>query len=76
MDEAQMKQRTKEFAKQIIKHCRELPNNREGRLIGDQIFRAGTRPVAVGLGPSLFQNWLSSRKRQTKHCFGLRSSKK
>jgi four helix bundle protein len=46
MDEAQMKQRTKEFAKQIIKHCRELPNNREGRLIGDQIFRAGTSVAA------------------------------
>jgi four helix bundle protein len=41
-----MKQRTKEFAKQIIKHCRELPNNREGRLIGDQIFRAGTSVAA------------------------------
>ena len=37
-----MKKRTKEFAKEIIKLCRKLPNNREGRLIGDQIFRSGT----------------------------------
>jgi hypothetical protein len=31
MDEAQMKKRTKEFAKEIIKLCRKLPDNREGR---------------------------------------------
>jgi hypothetical protein len=31
-----MKQRTKDFAKEIIELCRKLPNNREGRLIGDQ----------------------------------------
>ena len=37
-----MKDRTKQFAKQIIKLCREMPNNREGRLIGDQLFRSGT----------------------------------
>ena len=37
-----MKRRTKEFAKEIIKLCRALPNNREGRLIGDQMFRSGT----------------------------------
>ena len=42
MNEAQMKKRTKEFAKEIISLCRKLPNNREGRLIGDQIFRSGT----------------------------------
>ncbi|MBN1550456.1 four helix bundle protein [bacterium] len=42
MNEAQMKQRTKEFAKEIIRLCRKLPHNREGRLIGDQIFRSGT----------------------------------
>jgi four helix bundle protein len=46
MDEAQMKRRTKEFAKKIIMLCRELPNNREGRLIGDQIFRSGTSVAA------------------------------
>ncbi len=42
MDERVMKRRTKEFAKEIIRLCRKLPNNREGRLVGDQIFRAGT----------------------------------
>ena len=31
MDEAQMKKRTKEFAKEIIKLCRKLLDNREGR---------------------------------------------
>ena len=46
MNEAQMKDRTKEFAKNIIQLCRELPNNREGRLIGDQIFRSGTSVAA------------------------------
>ena len=46
MNEDQMKQRTKEFAKQIIKLCRQLPNNREGRLIGDQLFRSGTSVAA------------------------------
>ena len=42
MNEAQMKKRTKEFGKEIISLCRKLPNNREGRLIGNQIFRSGT----------------------------------
>jgi len=42
MNQAQMKNRTKEFAKQIIKLCRQLPETREGRLIGNQIFRSGT----------------------------------
>jgi four helix bundle protein len=46
MDEAQMKQRTKEFAKKIITLCRQLPDNREGRLIGNQIFRSGTSTAA------------------------------
>jgi four helix bundle protein len=41
-----MKRRTKEFAKEIILLCRKLPNNREGRLIGDQIFRSGTSIAA------------------------------
>ena len=30
MNEEQMKHRTKEFAQQVIKLCRQLPNNREG----------------------------------------------
>ena len=46
MDKTEMKQRTKDFAKEIIRLCRKLPNNREGRLIGDQIFRAGTSVAA------------------------------
>lgn len=37
-----MKERTKEFAKEIIRLCRRLPGNREGRLIGNQIFPSGT----------------------------------
>jgi four helix bundle protein len=37
-----LKKRTKEFAKSIIDLCRALPDNREGRRIGDQIFRSGT----------------------------------
>ena len=46
MDQIEMKRRTKEFAKEIIRLCRELPTNREGRLIGDQIFRSGTSIAA------------------------------
>ena len=46
MNEEQMKKRTKEFAKSIIKLCRLLPDNREGRLIENQIFRSGTSIAA------------------------------
>ena len=46
MDERQLKNRTKAFAKGIIDLCRKLPNNREGRLIGNQIFRSGTSVAA------------------------------
>ena len=46
MNEAEMKKRTKNFAKEIIKLCRKLPYNREGRLIGNQIFRSGTSVAA------------------------------
>ena len=42
MDREGMKNRTKEFAKLIILLCRQLPDTREGRLIGAQLFRAGT----------------------------------
>jgi four helix bundle protein len=42
LDKEEMKNRTREFAKRIINLCRHLPNNREGRLIGDQLFRSGT----------------------------------
>jgi four helix bundle protein len=37
-----MKDRTKKFGKQIIYLCRKLPKNREGYLIGNQIFKSGT----------------------------------
>ncbi|MFH1124834.1 MAG: four helix bundle protein [Pseudomonadota bacterium] len=46
MNETQMKNRTKKFAKEIIRLCRKLPDNREGRLIGNQIFRSGTSVAA------------------------------
>ena len=42
MNQEQLKKRTKEFAKQIIRICRQLPETREGRLIGNQLFRSGT----------------------------------
>ena len=42
MDQEQMKKRTKEFAKRVINLCRQLPNTRDGRLIGNQLFRSGT----------------------------------
>jgi len=46
MNESQMKMRTKDFAKGIIMLCRQLPDNREGRLIGNQVFRSGTSVAA------------------------------
>ena len=46
MNEEQMKKRTKDFAKEIIELCRKLPKNREGNLIGNQIFRSGTSVAA------------------------------
>ncbi len=42
MNQEEMKKRTKDFAKRVINMCRQLPETREGRLIGNQIFRAGT----------------------------------
>ena len=46
MNPEEMKRRTKEFAKAIIKFCRILPNNQECRLISNQLFRAGTSVAA------------------------------
>ena len=46
MNREEMKGRTKEFAKRIVRLCRTLPDNREGRLIGNQIFRSGTSVAA------------------------------
>jgi len=42
VDQEEMKKRTKDFAKRVINLCRQLPETREGRLIGNQIFRSGT----------------------------------
>ena len=46
MNEKELKQRTKDFASDIIDLCRLLPDNREGRLIGNQLFRSGTSVAA------------------------------
>lgn len=46
MNESQLKNRTKDFAKDIVRLCRLLPKDREGRLIGNQIFRSGTSVAA------------------------------
>ena len=46
MNEVRLKNRTKEYAKDIIRLCRILPNNCEGRLIGNQMFRSGTSVAA------------------------------
>ena len=46
MNREEMKGRTKEFAKRVVRLCRTLPENREGRLIGNQIFRSGTSVAA------------------------------
>ena len=46
MGERELKKRTKEFAKNVVLLCRKLPNDREGRLIGNQLFRCGTSVAA------------------------------
>jgi four helix bundle protein len=46
MNQQEMKERTKEFAKRIVKLCRNLPATSEARLIGNQIFRSGTSVAA------------------------------
>ncbi len=46
MDQEQMRKRTKEFRRRVIGLCKQLPSSRDGRLIGDQLFRAGTAVVA------------------------------
>lgn len=42
MNQQEMKARTKEYAKRILKLCRHLPQTKESQLIGSQLFRAGT----------------------------------
>ncbi|MBX9680537.1 MAG: four helix bundle protein [Gemmataceae bacterium] len=42
MESDDLKLRTKEFAKRIVRLCRALPRSQESKLIGNQIFRSGT----------------------------------
>ncbi|HXQ71260.1 MAG TPA: four helix bundle protein [Pyrinomonadaceae bacterium] len=42
MDAEELKQRTKRFALRILKLVAALPNNIQGRTLGDQLVRAGT----------------------------------
>jgi len=42
MNQEEMKERTKNFAKKVILLCRQLPPTREERLVGGQLFRSGT----------------------------------
>jgi len=46
MNPDEMKGRTKESAKRIIKLCRKLLDNRDDRLIGNQLFCSGTSVAA------------------------------
>lgn len=43
---AELRQRTKDFAIRVIRLCRALPAGREGRMIGDQLFRSATAVAA------------------------------
>lgn len=79
MNKEEMKHRTKEFAKQIIILSRNLPNSREGRLLGDQLFRAGTSVASdyraaaeLDLSQNSFRKWALLKKKLIKHYFGLR----
>ena len=38
----ELRTRTKQFALRVIRMCEELPADRKGRILGDQIFRSGT----------------------------------
>jgi four helix bundle protein len=42
MSPEEMRERTKEFAKRVIKLCRHLPDTQEARLIRNQLFRSAT----------------------------------
>ena len=42
MDRQELEDRTMQFALRIIRLCRALPRSREGRVLGDQLLRAGT----------------------------------
>ena len=60
MDPEQLKMRTKEFAKQVIFLCRQLPDNREAGFIGGHLFRSGT---------SVGANYRAARKARSKADF-------
>lgn len=38
----ELRKRTKQFALRIVRMCEELPSDRKGRILGDQVFRSGT----------------------------------
>ena len=38
----ELRTRTKQFALRVIRMCEELPSDRKGRILGDQVFRSGT----------------------------------
>lgn len=42
----ELKERTKRFAVRIVKLCESLPENRTGRVIGNQLLRSGTSVAA------------------------------
>jgi four helix bundle protein len=46
MDKQELKKRTKDFALRIIKLTQALPKNDVGRVIGNQLLRAGTAVAA------------------------------
>src|SRR5437867_970505 len=46
MPRQDLRLRTKRFALRIIKMCSKLPESREGRILGDQVFRSGTSVAA------------------------------
>jgi four helix bundle protein len=46
MNKEELKDRTKKFARLIIKLAEDLPNTRAGYIVGDQIMRSGTSVAA------------------------------
>lgn len=42
----ELQRRTKDFAVRVVKFCRTLPNNEEGRTVGGQLLSAGTSVAA------------------------------
>ena len=46
MNKEQLKQRTKDFALRVMTLVDHLPNNRKGRILGDQLLRSATSVAA------------------------------